>query len=104
MTRRVLMVAYHFPPISGSSGMQRTLKFCQYLGDFGWQPTVLTIAPKAYPATSDAQLAEIPASVQVVRCRGVRSEKVSFLVRASWIMATRSWRTSTKRAEASAAR
>lgn len=64
------MIAYHFPPISGSSGMQRTLKFCQYLGNFGWTPTVLTIAPGAYPATSDAQLDDVPTSVRVVRCKG----------------------------------
>lgn len=50
--------------------MQRTLKFCQYLGDFGWQPTVLTITPTAYPATTEAQRAEVPESVKVIRCRG----------------------------------
>ena len=50
--------------------MQRALKFAQYLGDFGWEPTVLTITPKAYPVTSTAQIGEIPDSVRVVRCRG----------------------------------
>jgi hypothetical protein len=36
--KRVLMVAYHFPPLAGSSGIQRTLRFAQQLPDFGWEP------------------------------------------------------------------
>jgi hypothetical protein len=28
---RVLMVAYHFPPLAGSSGIQRTLRFVRHL-------------------------------------------------------------------------
>jgi hypothetical protein len=27
--KRVLMIAYHFPPLAGSSGIQRTLRFVQ---------------------------------------------------------------------------
>jgi len=60
--KRVLMIAYHFPPMSTSSGFQRTLRFSEYLPEFGWQPSVLTAHPRAYPgpapkapATSDAQ-------------------------------------------------
>lgn len=47
--KRVLMVAFHYPPQAGSSGVQRTLKFSQYLPQFGWEPTVLTAHPRAYP-------------------------------------------------------
>ncbi len=45
--QRVLMVAYHFPPLAGGSGIQRTLRFAQYLPEFGWQPLVLTASPCA---------------------------------------------------------
>jgi glycosyltransferase involved in cell wall biosynthesis len=48
MVKRVLMVAFHFPPQRGSSGIQRTLKFAQYLPDAGWQPLVLSAHPRAY--------------------------------------------------------
>ena len=41
------MVAYHFPPLAGSSGIQRTLRFVQHLPRFGWQPTVLTADVRA---------------------------------------------------------
>jgi hypothetical protein len=59
MVKRVLMVAFHFPPQHGSSGIQRTLKFSQYLPTSGWQPLVLSAHPRAYEATSAAQLPEI---------------------------------------------
>lgn len=54
------MIAYHFPPQSGSSGVQRTLKFSQYLPQFGWEATVLTAHPRAYPRTSDDQHCSVP--------------------------------------------
>lgn len=53
MVKRVLMIAFHFPPQAGSSGVQRTLKFSQYLPRFGWEPTVLTAHPRAYPRISE---------------------------------------------------
>jgi hypothetical protein len=66
MTQRVLMIAYHYPPVLGSSGIQRTLKFSQYLPAHGWEPLVLTVHPRAYADTDDGQLREIPRD-QVVR-------------------------------------
>ncbi len=69
--KRVLMIAYHFPPIGISSGLQRTLKFAIYLRDHGWHPTVLTVQPRAYERTSPDQLDEIPADVRVIRAFGL---------------------------------
>jgi glycosyltransferase involved in cell wall biosynthesis len=54
--KRVLMIAYHFPPLAGSSGIQRTLRFVQHLPELGWQPLVLTANPRSYENTSDDQL------------------------------------------------
>lgn len=65
--KRVLMIAYHFPPLAGSSGIQRTLRFVQHLPEFGWEPLVLTADPKAYESTSDDLLAEIPQGTVVRR-------------------------------------
>lgn len=65
--KRVLMIAYHFPPLAGSSGIQRTLRFARYLRDFGWQPVVLTAHPRAYQQLSDDQLGDIPSGVEVIR-------------------------------------
>ncbi|MGC1484317.1 MAG: glycosyltransferase [Candidatus Acidiferrum sp.] len=47
----LLLVAFHFPPHSGSSGLLRSLKFSRYLPDFGWQPLVLTANTRAYEST-----------------------------------------------------
>lgn len=73
--RRVLMAAFHFPPQRGSSGVQRTLKFAQYLGGSGWQPLVLTAHPRSYAATGDDQLRDIPADVVVRRAFALDSSR-----------------------------
>jgi glycosyltransferase involved in cell wall biosynthesis len=65
--KRILMIAYHFPPLAGSSGIQRTLRFVQHLPSLGWQPLVLTAHPRAYEKTSDDLLADIPAGTVVRR-------------------------------------
>ncbi len=65
--RRVLVIAYYFPPM-GLSGVQRTLKFVKYLSQFGWHPTVLTVDPRGYFAKDDTLLREIEGrDVTVVR-------------------------------------
>jgi hypothetical protein len=61
------MVAYHFPPLAGSSGIQRTLRFVQQLPTFGWQPVVLTATPRAYERVDADLEAEVPADTVVAR-------------------------------------
>ena len=67
MSRKVLMVAYHFPPLAGSSGIQRTLRFVQHLPSLGWQPLVLSASPQAYERTSDDLMADVPGGTIVRR-------------------------------------
>lgn len=64
--RKVLMIAFHFPPYSGGSGIHRTLKFTRYLPEFGWQPIVLTATPQAYGARAKDDY-QIPQGVEVAR-------------------------------------
>lgn len=59
MVKRVLMIAFHFPPLRGSSGIQRTLKFSNYLSEYGWEPILLTAHPRAYSSTSNDLVGEI---------------------------------------------
>lgn len=68
--KRVLMIAYHFPPIHGSSGVQRTLRFARYLPEFGWEPIILTVHPRAYEQVSDDQMGDIPPGITVIRAQG----------------------------------
>jgi glycosyltransferase involved in cell wall biosynthesis len=63
----LLMIAYQFPPFAGSSAVQRALRFVQHLPALGWQPIVLSAHPRAYEATSDDLLREVPQEAIVAR-------------------------------------
>jgi glycosyltransferase involved in cell wall biosynthesis len=67
-TKRVLLISYAFPPVGGA-GVQRATKFTKYLGQFGWQPTVLTVANPSVPVLDRSLEADLPSDVLVVRAR-----------------------------------
>lgn len=71
--KRVLLVAYHFPPLSGSSGVQRTLRFAQHLPKFGWRPVVLTIDSRAYDQVGRADGNEAPPDLPIYRAFGLNA-------------------------------
>jgi len=73
--KRILLIAFHFPPFSGSSGIQRSMSFCRYLPEHGWHVTVLTVQARAYVKTDANQLADIPATTRVVRAFGLDSAR-----------------------------
>lgn len=80
--RTVLLVAFHFPPIAGSSGLQRTLRFAQYLPEFGWTPIVLTVTPDTYEEIDEGLLAQVPSHCTVVRTACIDAGRhLSFLGR-----------------------
>jgi glycosyltransferase involved in cell wall biosynthesis len=68
MPKSVLVVSYFFPPVGGA-GVQRAAKFVKYLPRFGWAPTVLTVSNPSVPLFDESMLAEIPASVSIVKAR-----------------------------------
>lgn len=65
---RVLMVAYYFPPVSGS-GVFRSAKFAKYLPQYGWHPTIIaTDYPRLdWNYMDESLLKEIPTEVPVIR-------------------------------------
>ena len=70
--KRVLFLAYHFPPIGGG-GVQRAVKFVRYLGEFGYEPVVVTGPGGASDLWTPEDLtlaAEIPADIEVHRVPG----------------------------------
>jgi glycosyltransferase involved in cell wall biosynthesis len=85
--KKVLIIAYHFPPQAESSGYLRALKFCRYLPDHGWQPRVLTVHPRAYERTNSSQLKEIPSSVQVDRVFALDAQR-HLSIRGRYLRAT----------------
>lgn len=69
------MVAYHYPPIRVSSGVQRSLAFSRYLQEYGWDSIVLTAHPRAYAKISDDQMRDIPENVYVERAFALDTSK-----------------------------
>ena len=65
--RKILFIAYHFPP-SGGGGVQRSLKFVKYLPGCGYDPLVLTAKPnneRRWTPTDQALMDEVPESVKI---------------------------------------
>ena len=71
----VLMVAYHFPPQAGSSGLLRTLKFSRYLPALGWQPVVITAHSRAYESIDPRAEESIPKDLPVIRAFALDTKK-----------------------------
>lgn len=67
-THKVLMVAYYFPPLSGS-GVFRSLKLAKYLPEYQWHPTIISAdkPQKGWDFSDESMLAEVPEAVQVHR-------------------------------------
>lgn len=85
--KKILMIAYHYPPYPAGSGIHRTLKFSRYLSENGWQPVMLTPSPRAYHETRDDRIHEIPQSVCVTRAFALDAAK-HFSIRGSYFRFT----------------
>lgn len=70
--RRVLVLAYFFPPLGGG-GCQRTLKLVRYLEPHGWASTVVTARGEDYWILDPTLLDEVPATAEVLRVGGLTS-------------------------------
>jgi glycosyltransferase involved in cell wall biosynthesis len=66
MARRVLVVAYNFPPVGGV-GILRTLKYVTYLPDSGWEPVVLTARNPGAAMRDEDSERTLPADLRVER-------------------------------------
>lgn len=68
MPRRVLFVAYLFPPVGGV-GVHRVTKFVKYLPQFGWESSVLTVSNPSVPLLDDSLLRDIPPSTIIRKAK-----------------------------------
>lgn len=57
---KALIISYYWPP-SGGSGVQRWMYFAKYLGEFGIEPTVITVNEKqaSYSSVDESLVQEI---------------------------------------------
>ena len=70
--RRVLFLAYHFPPVGGG-GVQRSIRFVRHLRDFGYEPVVVTGSATGsgrWTPRDDSLAAGFPPELQVLRVPG----------------------------------
>ncbi len=64
--KKILYITYYWPP-SGGAGVQRSLKFVKYLGEFAVEAFVLTVDPKyaSYPILDPSLENEINPEIKV---------------------------------------
>ncbi len=67
-SKRLLLIAYNFPPVGGA-GVQRPAKWAKYLGQAGWDVTVLTTENPSVPVRDESLLHDLPADVNIIRAR-----------------------------------
>lgn len=81
--KSVLYIAFHYPPILGSSGVLRSLAFTRHLADNGWHTVVLSVSLKSYQSWSSKQLSMLPQNVEVIRAFA-RNSAISFSLKGKY--------------------
>jgi len=66
MMKKILIIAYSFPPVNGGRSL-RAINFVKYLGDFGWEPIVLTVKKPVVPQIDYSLNRKLPSFVRVCR-------------------------------------
>ena len=72
---KLLIVAFHYPPASGTSGVQRALRFSTYLPEYGWDCVVLSAHPRVYEETSTDLSSQILPETIVSRAQAWDTKK-----------------------------
>jgi hypothetical protein len=67
-SKKVLVITYYWPPAAGP-GVQRFLKFCKYLPEFGWDTVVLTVDSGSYSSKDDSLGSDIVSGVPVYKTK-----------------------------------
>src|SRR5262245_58805225 len=75
MKRNVLVVAYHFPPYSGGSGVHRAVKFARYLPENGWTPHILTTISLAHESVDWNIAGKVAPDLHVTRAFAVDAKR-----------------------------
>lgn len=78
MTRKILFLAYYFPPL-GMGGTQRVAKWSKYLSRAGWEVTVITVKPIIYYAQDESLLAELR-DVKIIRTGSLDPARLFYLL------------------------
>ncbi|MBI1770586.1 MAG: glycosyl transferase family 1 [Bacteroidetes bacterium] len=66
MPKKVLIITYYWPP-AGGIAVQRWVKFCKYLTEYGWQPIVYTVSNGHYQLTDDSMMKDVSEDLTVIK-------------------------------------
>lgn len=66
LVRRLLLIAYHFPPLAGP-GVFRPLRLVKYLPRFGWTTTVVTVSDRVRLLKDPDLARDVPPGTSVMR-------------------------------------
>ena len=64
--KKVLIISYYWPP-AGGPGVQRWLKFCTYLPQFGIEPIVYIPENPSYPIIDHNFVNEVPKGIEIIK-------------------------------------
>lgn len=73
--KRALLVAFHFPPQAGSSGILRTLNFVKHLPSHQWDISVLAATPRAFTQQSNDLIDAVPVRTRVIRAMALDASR-----------------------------
>lgn len=74
---KVLIITYYWPP-AGGAGVQRWLKFCKHLPEYGVDPIILTVEPEfaTYPQMDNSLDENVDGSTEVIRTKSFEPLKL----------------------------
>ncbi len=64
--KKFLLITYYWPP-AGGAGVQRWVKFCKYIHEFGWEPLVYTPENPEYPVVDPSLINDLPEGLAVIK-------------------------------------
>lgn len=79
--KKILFIAFHFPPVQGSTGVIRTLSFAKYIQQFGWIPAVMTVKPCVYEVINKHNYGLLRDDLKIFRSRAFDVKKAFSILR-----------------------
>ena len=73
--RKLLVIAFHYPPDNTSTGVLRTLKFTQYLEKFGWCSDIVSVDESIYTNTDYNLNKQVPTTTRIYRTKAFDIKK-----------------------------
>ncbi len=64
--KKALIILYYWPP-AGGSAVQRWLKFCKFMPEYGWEPVVYAPENAQYPEIDENLKDQVPKGITIIK-------------------------------------